>query len=78
AKRLEVTAVSVPPELRGPNVVRVGNPHDEILAAADKLDVDMIVLTTKGRAGINRFFVGGTAEQIMRHAKCPVLSTRRL
>jgi universal stress protein A len=77
-KRLEATAAShVPEEVRGTNLVRVGSPHASILAIAEKLDVDMIVLTTRGRTGLKRFLLGSTAEQVVRHAKCPVLSVRR-
>jgi universal stress protein A len=77
-KRLEATAAShVPEEVRGTNLVRVGSPHVGIIATAEKMDVDMIVLTTRGRTGLKRLLLGSTAEQVMRHAKCPVLSLRR-
>jgi universal stress protein A len=77
-RRLEAMAETlIPAELRGANVVREGSPYGEILATARKLDVDMIVLTTHGSSGLKRFFVGSTAEQVMRHATCPVLSVRR-
>lgn len=77
-KRLEATAAGhVPEEVRGANLVRVGSPHASILATAEKLDIDMIVLTTRGRTGLKRFLMGSTAEQVVRHAKCPVLSVRR-
>lgn len=77
-KRLAITAANhVPTEVRGPNLVRAGSPYVGILAAAEELDVDMIVLTTHGRTGLKRLLLGSTAEQVMRHAKCPVLSVRR-
>lgn len=77
-RRLDSMAEAlIPPDFRGANVVRTGSPYGEILAAARKLDVDMIVLTTHGNSGLKRFFVGSTAEQVMRHATCPVLSIRR-
>ena len=49
----------------------------QILAAATKFDVDLIVLTTKGGGGIKRVLLGSTAERVMRHAQCPVMSIRR-
>lgn len=73
----EMAHTLVPPAQRGANYVRIGVPADEILATARKLDVDIIVLTTHGRSGLKRFFVGSTAEQVMRQAGCPVLSVRR-
>ena len=72
----EMAATYVPKALRGKSLVTIGSPYREILAAAQRLDVDMIALTTHGSTGLKRFFVGSTAEQVMRHAACPVLSVR--
>ena len=55
----------------------VGKPAEQILQLAEKNNIDLIVLTTKGRSGLARVIVGSTAESIMRHAPCPVLSVRR-
>lgn len=67
----------MPPRLHTENAVLTGKPADEILALAEKNSIDLIVLTTKGRSGLKRALVGSTAEQIMRHALCPVMSVRR-
>jgi universal stress protein A len=77
-KRLGEMAVEfLPPRVRAGNAVLVGKPADEILALARRNNIDLIVLTTKGRTGLARALVGSTAESIMRHAPCPVLSVRR-
>lgn len=77
-KRLGQMAVQhLPPRLRAEYVVLTGKPAEEILALATKNAIDLIVLTTKGRSGLRRALVGSTAEQIMRHAPCPVMSVRR-
>jgi universal stress protein A len=77
-RRLEETAAAlVPRSSRGPNLVRMGAPAAEILAAARKLDSDMIVLATHGRTGLKRLLLGSTAEQVIRRAPCSVLSVRR-
>jgi universal stress protein A len=77
-KRLGETALSLlPPRVRAENAVLTGKPAEEILALATKQSIDLIVLTTKGRSGLQRVLVGSTAEQIMRHAPCPVMSVRR-
>jgi len=34
--------------------------------------LDLIVTSTHGRTGLKRLFIGSTAEQIVRHAICPV------
>jgi universal stress protein A len=67
----------LPPRLRDENAVLVGQPAEAILALADKNNIDLIVLTTKGRSGLKRVLVGSTAEHIVRHARCPVMSIRR-
>jgi universal stress protein A len=76
-KRLGEMSGQLPPRLRAGNAVLVGKPADEILALAAKNEIDLIVLTTKGLTGLKRVLVGSTAESIMRHAACPVLSVRR-
>jgi universal stress protein A len=77
-KRLGQTAAQLmPPRLHAENAVLTGKPADEILALAEKNSIDLIVLTTKGQSGLKRALVGSTAEQIMRHALCPVMSVRR-
>lgn len=46
----------------------------QIVAAANKGDV--IVMSSHGRTGIKRWFLGSVAEEVMRHAHCPVLLHR--
>lgn len=56
--------------------VTVGVPVDEIVRLAKTENVDLIVLTTHGRTGLSRIFMGSVAEGVTRHAPCPVLSIR--
>jgi universal stress protein A len=76
-KRLSQMSAQLPPHLRAGNAVLQGQPAEEILQLATRNNIDLIVLTTKGRTGLSRTVVGGTAEHIMRHASCPVMSIRR-
>ncbi len=39
-----------------------------------KHDIDLIVVGTRGRGGIRKLVLGSVAEQISRHASCPVLT----
>ncbi len=48
--------------------------YDELLHAIQQYKVDLIVLGTHGRKGIDRFLLGSDAEALLRHARCPVLS----
>jgi nucleotide-binding universal stress UspA family protein len=53
-----------------------GDAATEILNMARKTACDMIVIGTHGRTGISRIIAGSVAEQVLRHAPCPVLSVR--
>jgi nucleotide-binding universal stress UspA family protein len=67
----------IPGELYERSIVSFGHAASEIVAIAGQIDADLIVLTTHGHSGITRFLLGSTAEQVVRHAKCPVVSVRR-
>lgn len=56
--------------------VRNGIPWQEITAAAQALDVDLIVPSTHGYTGIKHILVGSTAKRVVQHAPCPVLVVR--
>lgn len=50
-----------------------GVPVDVILKHAEAFDADAIVLPTSGRGPARRFFLGSTADKVIRQAACPVL-----
>ena len=58
------------------HVILRGTPYEEITKFADANKIDLIVLATHGRTGIDRLLFGSTAEQVVRYAPCPVLSVR--
>ncbi|UCH82425.1 MAG: universal stress protein [Nitrospiraceae bacterium] len=53
-----------------------GIPNEEILKFAADEKIDMIVMGTYGRVGIERLIFGNTAERVVRRAPCPVLTVR--
>jgi universal stress protein A len=57
--------------------LRVGPPYFEIARAATELGADLIVISTHGHTGLKHVFLGSTAERVVRHATCPVLTLRR-
>jgi nucleotide-binding universal stress UspA family protein len=57
--------------------VVTGNPSSEIIDYAEGNQIDLIVISSHGRTGISRFFLGSVAERIVRFAHCPVLVLRR-
>jgi nucleotide-binding universal stress UspA family protein len=56
--------------------VRTGNPHHEILAEAEEQKVDLIIVATHGHSGVEHMLFGSTADRIVHHAPCPVLTIR--
>lgn len=53
--------------------VRVGNPGDQIVAAARAEGADLIVLGVHRRRGLDHLLRGSTAEHVLRRAPCHVL-----
>jgi nucleotide-binding universal stress UspA family protein len=56
--------------------VRGGSPHRVIRAYADDHDVDVIIMGTHGRSGLDRLLLGSVAERTVRTADQPVLTVR--
>lgn len=54
-------------------IVRIGAPAHEILETAKEIAATVIVIPSHGRSAIARFFIGGVAERVVRHANCPVI-----
>jgi universal stress protein A len=54
-----------------------GHPADMIVRAAEDLVVDLIIMATHGRTGLQHILVGSVAEKVIRHAPCPVLTVRQ-
>jgi nucleotide-binding universal stress UspA family protein len=67
-------------ELRGyENIERVvirGVPDEEIIKFASANNIDLIVMGTHGRKGLDRVLFGSTAAKVVRNAPCAVLTVR--
>lgn len=57
-------------------LVRNGQPALEIEDVAKEIDADLIIISTHGYSGIKHLWFGSIAEQVVRHASCPVLVVR--
>ncbi|MCA9710819.1 MAG: universal stress protein [Myxococcales bacterium] len=53
--------------------VRPGQPLAVVLEEAERFSPDLIVMAASGRSRVARFFVGSTADRVIRQAPCPVL-----
>ncbi len=56
--------------------IRKGIVDDEIVKFAEEKKVDLIVMGTHGRTGIELTILGSIAEKVVRKAKCPVLTVK--
>ncbi len=54
--------------------VQQGYPEDEIVMAADRLKVDMIIMGTQGASGLREALVGTISAAVMEQANCPVMA----
>ena len=55
-------------------ILREGDPPQEIVAAADHWRADLVVVGTHGHGRLARLVLGSTAETVVRSAHCPVLT----
>ena len=54
----------------------IGEPAAEIVTFAKSAGVDLVVVGTHGRTGLEHALMGSVAERVVRRAHCPVLSVR--
>jgi len=57
--------------------VEFGTPHKNIVEKAAAEGVDMIVMSTHGRTGVEHLILGSIAEKVVARAPCPVLIVPR-
>ncbi len=57
-------------------VLLEGNPAEEIVNFAEKNGVDLIIVGSHGKRGVERFLIGSVSEKVFRNAKVPVLVVR--
>jgi nucleotide-binding universal stress UspA family protein len=56
--------------------VAEGVPKTAILDAIDDLPVDLVVMGTHGRTGIDHYLIGSVAEKVVRKSPVPVMTVR--
>ncbi len=73
-RKIETEAVAQNLEIE--RVILEGNPAHEIVKFADTNKIDLIVMGTLGKSGLERFLLGSVAEKVIRTATCPVMVVR--
>lgn len=69
-----VVALPDAPPVR--TLILTGQVADTLLAYADETKPQMIVITTHGRGGLSRAWLGSVCESLLRSAACPIVAVR--
>jgi universal stress protein A len=59
--------------LKAQQLLRVGNPYEEIVSVAKGMRADLIAIGSYDYNGLEHFLVGSTAERVLQDAPCAVL-----
>ena len=54
--------------------ISTGIPSEEVIAAAQVQEADLVIVGTRGKSGLAHVLLGSTAERVIRMAPCPVLA----
>lgn len=55
------------------HILLIGDPAEEIVRFARDASMDLVVMGTQGRTGMDRLLLGSVAEKVLRDAHCSVL-----
>jgi len=58
------------------NQVESSEPPERIVAYAEDEDIDLIVMGTHGRRGVDRMLFGSVTEEVVRRSPCPAFTVR--
>ncbi len=53
--------------------LKEGSPAKDIVETAEEEKIDLIIMGTAGRKGLDRFFLGSVSEKVLRSAHCAVM-----
>jgi nucleotide-binding universal stress UspA family protein len=63
-------------KVRSDTIFKLPSVAESIITYAAEQKADLIVIGTKGRAGLKRLVLGSVASGVVAHAECPVLVVR--
>ena len=73
---VEDAATALPDDVSVDRTVESGVPHSGILEYVGTAEVDVVVMGTHGRTGIDHYLIGSVAERVVRQSPVPVLTVR--
>jgi nucleotide-binding universal stress UspA family protein len=57
-------------------LVRGSDPADDLIAVAEEVDADLIVIGLRRRTPVGKLIMGSNAQQVLLDAGCPVLAVK--
>lgn len=63
-------------ETRIKRIVVDGDPFSKIESLTAKKEIDLVIMGTNGRTGLEHFLIGSVAEKVIRSLDCPVMTIR--
>jgi nucleotide-binding universal stress UspA family protein len=73
---LQVEDLAKANEVASERLVVEGNPASEILRIAEDNKIDLIVMGSIGKTGLEKFLMGSVAEKVVHNSRLPVLIIR--
>ena len=73
---IEATVAALPEALAVETEVVEGVPKTAILDYIDEAGMDMVVMGTHGRTGLDHYLIGSVAEKVVRRSPVPVVTVR--
>jgi nucleotide-binding universal stress UspA family protein len=73
-KAIKDAEASLPDGIPVETAVESGIPHRVILDYTEDEEVDIVVMGTHGRQGVDHYLIGSVAERVVRNSRVPVLT----
>jgi nucleotide-binding universal stress UspA family protein len=72
----EIKLIAIKENIPCETIVHIGGqPHEFIIQEAKEKNIDLIVMGTQGRTGLEKLLIGSVAERVVGHAPCAVMVT---
>lgn len=73
----QLSRVAGPVHPAGVNIhLAEGSPDEAILKAVDDLKIDVVIMGTAARTGLERMMLGNTAERLISHLRCSLIAVK--
>lgn len=73
---VEETSAALDPAVDRRTEVLQGDPRETIVDYAEEYGIDLVVMATHGRRGLDRFLLGSVTERVVRTSNVPVMTVR--